>query len=79
MRSAALVGLAVMALVLTACSSSAQQPPSNSAATPEPGHDAPKTKATKPKLDHPFENHGFTIRYLDQGKIKKIDVPDFEH
>lgn len=75
LRTAGLAGLAAVALLVAACSTSS----GDSAGTPEPADTSPKVKSAKPAVARPFENQGFTIRYLDQGKIKKIDVPDFEH
>lgn len=83
-RSLGAVTLATLALVLAACSSETAggpaDPPESSAASTGPAAPNPAgSDSIKPAVKNPFETKGFTIRYLDNGHVKKIDVPDFEH
>ncbi len=78
-RTAGLVGLAAVALVLAACSSTGAESDGSPEAKPQAPASTADESAAKPKVSNPFQSKGFTIRYLDQGKVKKIDVPDFKH
>lgn len=89
------VAVLVAAGLLAACSGpaspSAGEPRSSEKSSTTPAGKTPSQQPGAPRTGKPADDRirearsdtqptgGFTIRHLEDGKIKQIDVPDFKH